>query len=161
MRRRAALEAPPLLSRRTRTRVPSWAPPEGHPGNVSALLTPCVCSMFARVHVQEQVRRAELQYESLPQKHRRLLPNVLAHLAQISRCAEKNQELLQAVVHNSLHMFENIEYGQRVRPDSARDLWVPRLCPKLSWSEVNRWCCLCARGRWRGAQARSSRIGAG
>ncbi|XP_056889584.1 carnosine N-methyltransferase isoform X3 [Takifugu flavidus] len=82
---------------------------------------------YYRVHVQEQVRRAEHQYESLPQKHRKLLPNVLAHLAQISRCAEKNQELLQAIVHNSLHMFENIEYGQRldlqkIRPSSTFDM---------------------------------------
>ena len=42
---------------------------------------------------------------------------MLSHLAQISTCAEKNHELLQAIVHNSLHMFENTEYGQRVRLD--------------------------------------------
>lgn len=73
-------------------------------------------SLPVRVHVQEQVKRAELQFQSLPQNHQNLLPNVLSHLAQISKCAEKNQELLQAIVHNSLHMFENTEYGQRVSP---------------------------------------------
>ncbi|TWW54500.1 Carnosine N-methyltransferase [Takifugu flavidus] len=87
---------------------------------------------YYRVHVQEQVRRAELQYESLPQKHRKLLPNVLAHLAQISRCAEKNQELLRAIVHNSLHMFENIERGRDscYRPIVQE---IQRLFPRHQW----------------------------
>lgn len=80
------------------------------------LLNPALF-VSVRVHVQEQVKRAELQFQSLPQNHQNLLPNVLSHLAQVSRCAEKNHELLQAIVHNSLHMFENIEYGQRVRLD--------------------------------------------
>lgn len=84
-------------------------------------------SVSIRVHVQEQVKRAELQFQSLPQKHQNLLPNVLSHLAQVSKCAEKNHELLQAIVHNSLHMFENIEYGQRVRLHSQLFLQSPSL----------------------------------
>lgn len=46
-----------------------------------------------------------------------MLPSVLSNLAQISQCADHNQEVLQAIIHNSLHMFENIEYGERVRLD--------------------------------------------
>ncbi|XP_034398162.1 carnosine N-methyltransferase [Cyclopterus lumpus] len=71
---------------------------------------------FYRVHVQEQVKRAEGQILSLPQRHQDLLPDVLSNLARISQCADHNQEILQAVVHNSLHMFENIEYGEREDP---------------------------------------------
>lgn len=82
-----------------------------------------------RVHVQEQVKRAELQFQCLPQNHRNLLPNVLSHLAQISKCAEKNQELLKAIVGNSLHMFENSEYGQRVSLDLER-------CSRMSQSRI-------------------------
>lgn len=74
-------------------------------------------SLLVRVHVQEQVKRAERQFRSLPQHHQNLLPDVLSNLTQISQCADQNQELLQAIVHNSLHMFENIKYGERVRLD--------------------------------------------
>lgn len=83
-----------------------------HPSDMNTLR---FWSLFPRTHVQEQIKRAELQFWSLPQHHQNLLPDVLSNLACISQCADKNQELLQAIVHNSLHMFENIEYGERVR----------------------------------------------
>lgn len=73
-----------------------------------------------RVHVQEQVKRAERQFRSLPQHHQNLLPGVLSNLTRISQCADHNQEVLQAIIHNSLDMFENIGYGERVRPDETR-----------------------------------------
>lgn len=38
----------------------------------------------------------------------------MSNLASISECADKNQEILQAIIHNCLYMFENIDYGQRV-----------------------------------------------
>ncbi|XP_037536614.1 carnosine N-methyltransferase [Nematolebias whitei] len=68
---------------------------------------------FYRVHVQEQVKRAELQFWSLSQRHRDLLPGVLPKLGRVKECAKHNQEVLEAIVHNSLHMFENVEYGDR------------------------------------------------
>lgn len=67
-----------------------------------------------RVHVGEQVKRAERQFLSLPKRHQNILPNVLSNLARIRQCADHNQEVLQAIIHNSLNMFENIEYGERV-----------------------------------------------
>ena len=70
-----------------------------------------------RVHVQEQVKRAERQFRSLSQHHQNLVPGVLYNLARISHCADHNQEILQAIVDNSLHMFENVEYGEWVRVD--------------------------------------------
>lgn len=73
-----------------------------------------------RVHVQEQVSRAERQFCSLPQRHQNLLPGVLPNLARIRQCVDHNQEVLQAIIHNCLHMFENMEYGERrVRLDSV------------------------------------------
>ncbi|KAM3611418.1 uncharacterized protein V6R79_018205 [Siganus canaliculatus] len=75
---------------------------------------------FYRVHVLEQVKRAERQFRSLPMHHQNMLPNVLANLTRISECADHNQELLQAIIHNSLHMFENIEYGERENPKKSR-----------------------------------------
>ncbi|XP_047449128.1 carnosine N-methyltransferase [Mugil cephalus] len=82
---------------------------------------------FYRVHVQDQVRRAERQFLSLSQRHQNLLPAVTTNLARISRCADHNQEVLQAIIDNSLHMFENMEYGERedqrkVRPPSTFDM---------------------------------------
>lgn len=61
------------------------------------------------------VKRAEGQFLTLPKHHQTLLPGVLTNLAHVSQCADHNHEVLQAIVHNSLHMFENIEYGDRVR----------------------------------------------
>lgn len=38
----------------------------------------------------------------------------MSNLTCISECADKNQEILQAIIHNCLYMFENIDYGHRV-----------------------------------------------
>ncbi|XP_034025688.1 carnosine N-methyltransferase [Thalassophryne amazonica] len=75
---------------------------------------------FYRVHVQEQVKRAEHQFWSLPQSHQNLLPGVLPKLSRIRQCVEHNHEVLQAIVCNSIHMFENIEYGERVESKQVR-----------------------------------------
>ncbi|XP_072289421.1 carnosine N-methyltransferase [Eucyclogobius newberryi] len=71
---------------------------------------------YYRVHVQEMVKRAERQFLSLPKNHQALLPRVLMNLTRISECANSNDEVLQAIVNNSINMFENIEYGDRVDP---------------------------------------------
>ncbi|XP_034548687.1 carnosine N-methyltransferase isoform X2 [Notolabrus celidotus] len=75
---------------------------------------------FYRVHVGEQVKRAERQFLSLPKRHQNMLPNVLSNLARIRQCADHNQEVLQAIIHNSLDMFENIEYGERLQKDPRK-----------------------------------------
>ncbi|XP_029999819.1 carnosine N-methyltransferase [Sphaeramia orbicularis] len=75
---------------------------------------------YYRVHVQEQVKRAERQFRSLPQHHQNMLPGVLSNLTCISQCADHNQDVLQAIIQNSLHMFENIEYGNREDPRKTR-----------------------------------------
>ncbi|XP_061762780.1 carnosine N-methyltransferase isoform X2 [Nerophis ophidion] len=82
---------------------------------------------FYRSHVQEQVNRAERQFLRLPQHHQDLLPTVLPNLTCIRQCADHNHEVLQAIVQHSLHMFENIEYGERedprkVQPSSTFDM---------------------------------------
>ncbi|KAG7490544.1 hypothetical protein JOB18_037772 [Solea senegalensis] len=75
---------------------------------------------FYRAHVQEQVKRAERQFRSLPQRHQNLLPSVMSNLTRISQCADCNQEVLHDIVHNSLHMFENIGCGEREDPRKVR-----------------------------------------
>ncbi|XP_061674351.1 carnosine N-methyltransferase isoform X5 [Syngnathoides biaculeatus] len=82
---------------------------------------------FYRGHVQEHVNRAERHFLSLPERHQNLLPSVLPHLARIRQCADHNHEVLQAIVEHSIHMFENIEYGERedsrkVRSSSTFDM---------------------------------------
>ncbi|KAF7667890.1 hypothetical protein LDENG_00042380 [Lucifuga dentata] len=82
---------------------------------------------FYRIHVQEQVKRAERQFRSLPQHHQSLLPCFLSNLEHISHCVDHNQEVLQVIVQNCIHMFENIEYGERedprkVHPSSTFDM---------------------------------------
>lgn len=72
-------------------------------------------SLRVRIHVQEQVNRAERQFRSLPKRHQNLLPSMLPNLNRIRQCADHNHEVLQAIVHNSFHMFENMEYGEKAR----------------------------------------------
>ncbi|XP_056146449.1 carnosine N-methyltransferase isoform X1 [Lampris incognitus] len=82
---------------------------------------------YYRIHILEQVNRAKRQFWSLPQHHQVLLPGVLANLTCLSQCVERNQEILQAIVLNCLHMFENMAYGEeddlrKVRPSSTFDM---------------------------------------
>lgn len=77
--------------------------------------SPGLVCLPVRVHVQDQIKRAERQFRSIPKHHQNLLPGILANLTRISQCADQNHELMQAIVHNSLHMFENTKYGERVR----------------------------------------------
>ncbi|KAL0979669.1 hypothetical protein UPYG_G00188040 [Umbra pygmaea] len=82
---------------------------------------------YYRLHLQERVNRAERQFRSLPEHHQMLLPGVLPNLARIRRSVDQNQEVLQAIILNSAHMFENMEYGEeddlkKVRPSSTFDM---------------------------------------
>ncbi|XP_046871747.1 carnosine N-methyltransferase [Hypomesus transpacificus] len=82
---------------------------------------------YYRIHVQERVKRAESQYRSLPQHHQMLLPAVPSNLARIQYCVDHNQDVLQAIVLNCVHMFENMEYGEeddlrKVRPSTTFDM---------------------------------------
>uniref|UniRef100_A0A3B3HM61 Carnosine N-methyltransferase n=1 Tax=Oryzias latipes TaxID=8090 RepID=A0A3B3HM61_ORYLA len=101
---------------------------------------------FYRAHVQEQIVRAERQFKSLSPHHQSLVPGVLSNLARISQCAEHNQKVLQAIIQNSLHMFENVEYYSereddpgKVRPSSTFDMDKLKSTIKQfvrDWSEV-------------------------
>ncbi|XP_028312797.1 carnosine N-methyltransferase isoform X1 [Gouania willdenowi] len=71
---------------------------------------------YYRVHIHEQVKRAESQLRSLSIRHQSLLLGVLSKLARVRQCADHNQEVLQAIIYNSMHMFENTEYGERENP---------------------------------------------
>ncbi|XP_043916784.1 carnosine N-methyltransferase isoform X2 [Protopterus annectens] len=56
-----------------------------------------------------------------------MLPNFLQHLEKIRKCADHNQDVLQAIVSDCVHMFENKEYGEeeeysRIRPASTFDM---------------------------------------
>ncbi|XP_077572234.1 carnosine N-methyltransferase isoform X1 [Stigmatopora nigra] len=68
---------------------------------------------FYRSYVQEYVNRAERQFRSLPIRHQNLLPSVLPNLVRIRQCTDHNHQVLQAIVEHSVHMFENIEFGER------------------------------------------------
>uniref|UniRef100_A0A3P9LRM8 Carnosine N-methyltransferase n=1 Tax=Oryzias latipes TaxID=8090 RepID=A0A3P9LRM8_ORYLA len=101
---------------------------------------------FYRAHVQEQIVRAERQFKSLSPHHQSLVPGVVSNLARISQCAEHNQKVLQAIIQNSLHMFENVEYYSereddpgKVRPSSTFDMDKLKSTIKQfvrDWSEV-------------------------
>ncbi|XP_056457659.1 carnosine N-methyltransferase [Gadus chalcogrammus] len=99
---------------------------------------------YYSTHVHEQVKRAQRQYRSLTQHHQSLLPSVLPNLTHISQCVEHNQEVLHAIVHNCIDMFENMEYGEeeelkKLRPASIFDMDKLKSTIKQfvrDWSEV-------------------------
>lgn len=80
------------------------------------LLLSCCLSLSCvfRLHVQERVNRAERQFRCLPLHHQELLSQFLPNLDKIRHCIDHNQDVLQAIVRNCVHMFENMEYGEYV-----------------------------------------------
>ncbi|XP_075454488.1 carnosine N-methyltransferase isoform X2 [Ascaphus truei] len=77
-------------------------------------------------HIHERVNRADRQFQSLPKNQQEMLPHFLSHLERIRKCIDHNQEILQAIVDDCIHMFENKEYGsngyRKVTPASTFDM---------------------------------------
>ncbi|XP_018114341.1 carnosine N-methyltransferase isoform X1 [Xenopus laevis] len=62
--------------------------------------------------IHEQVNRTERQFKSLPKNQQELLPHFVPHLDCIRQCIDHNQKILQMIVDDCTHMFENKEYGE-------------------------------------------------
>ncbi|RMC17972.1 hypothetical protein DUI87_04846 [Hirundo rustica rustica] len=56
--------------------------------------------------MHERVNRTERQFKSLPANQQSLLPQFLPHLDKIRKCIDHNQEILQTIVNDCVHMFE-------------------------------------------------------
>lgn len=70
--------------------------------------------LLFRTSMHERVNRTERQFKSLPANQQNLLPQFLPHLDKIRKCIDHNQEILQTIVNDCVHMFENKEYGEDV-----------------------------------------------
>lgn len=70
--------------------------------------------LLFRTNMHERVNRTERQFKSLPANQQSLLPQFLPHLDEIRKCIDHNQEILQTIVNDCVHMFENKEYGEDV-----------------------------------------------
>ncbi|MCJ8746711.1 hypothetical protein PDJAM_G00144830 [Pangasius djambal] len=82
---------------------------------------------YYRTHVEERLKRCERHFLSLPRRHQQLLSGFLDKLAEIRRCMECNHEVLQAIIQNCTHMFENMEYDEddnmrKAGPSSTFDM---------------------------------------
>ncbi|NWU26395.1 CARME methyltransferase, partial [Dyaphorophyia castanea] len=79
-----------------------------------------------RTNMHERVNRTERQFKSLPANQQSLLPQFLPHLDKIRKCIDHNQEILQTIVNDCVHMFENKEYGEdgsgKITPASTFDM---------------------------------------
>ncbi|KAL9822670.1 carnosine N-methyltransferase [Geothlypis trichas] len=77
-------------------------------------------------NMHERVNRTERQFKSLPANQQSLLPQFLPHLDEIRKCIDHNQEILQTIVNDCVHMFENKEYGEdgsgKITPASTFDM---------------------------------------
>ncbi|CAN0319402.1 unnamed protein product [Bubo scandiacus] len=77
-------------------------------------------------NMHERVNRTERQFKSLPANQQSLLPQFLPHLDKIRKCIDHNQEILQTIVNDCVHMFENKEYGDdgrgKITPASTFDM---------------------------------------
>uniref|UniRef100_A0A5F8GS36 Carnosine N-methyltransferase n=1 Tax=Monodelphis domestica TaxID=13616 RepID=A0A5F8GS36_MONDO len=76
--------------------------------------------------MHERVNRTERQFRSLPANQQNLLPQFLLHLDKIRKCIDHNQDILQTIVNDCIHMFENKEYGEdgtgKIMPASTFDM---------------------------------------
>ncbi|XP_030049589.1 carnosine N-methyltransferase isoform X2 [Microcaecilia unicolor] len=70
--------------------------------------------------IHERVDRTERQFRSLPDNQQKLLPDFLPHLDRIRKCIDHNQQILQVIVNDCMHMFENKEYA-----DDGKKVIVP------------------------------------
>ncbi|XP_014464234.1 carnosine N-methyltransferase isoform X2 [Alligator mississippiensis] len=77
-------------------------------------------------NMHERVNRTERQFRSLPANQQNLLPQFLLHLDKIRTCIDHNQEILQTIVNDCPHMFENREYAEdgngKIMPASTFDM---------------------------------------
>ncbi|KFW10771.1 UPF0586 protein C9orf41, partial [Eurypyga helias] len=82
--------------------------------------------LLFRTNMHERVNRTERQFKSLPHHQQSLLPQFLPHLDKIRKCIDHNQAILQTIVNDCVHMFENKEYGDngrgKVTPASTFDM---------------------------------------
>ncbi|KAF1406793.1 Carnosine N-methyltransferase, partial [Eudyptes chrysocome] len=82
--------------------------------------------LLFRTNMHERVNRTERQFKSLPANQQSLLPQFLPHLDKIRKCIDHNQEILQTIVNDCVHMFENKEYGEdgrgKITPASTFDM---------------------------------------
>ncbi|KAM8793109.1 carnosine N-methyltransferase isoform 2-T2 [Eudromia elegans] len=78
------------------------------------------------INMHERVNRTERQFRSLPPNQQSLLPQFLPHLDKIRKCIDHNQQILQTIVKDCVHMFENKEYGEdgrgKIIPASTFDM---------------------------------------
>ncbi|XP_007665218.1 carnosine N-methyltransferase isoform X2 [Ornithorhynchus anatinus] len=76
--------------------------------------------------MHERVNRTERHFRSLPAVQQNLLPQFLLHLDKIRKCVDHNQGILQTIVNDCIHMFENKEYGEdgngMIMPASTFDM---------------------------------------
>ncbi|XP_064357057.1 LOW QUALITY PROTEIN: carnosine N-methyltransferase-like [Dromaius novaehollandiae] len=84
------------------------------------------CKRRRRTNMHERVNRTERQFRSLPANQQSLLPQFLPHLDKIRKCIDHNQQILQTIVNDCVHMFENKEYGEdgrgKITPASTFDM---------------------------------------
>ncbi|XP_075067091.1 carnosine N-methyltransferase [Mixophyes fleayi] len=77
-------------------------------------------------HIHERVNRAERQFLSLPNSQQKMVPQFHSNLDRIRKCANHNQEILEMIVNDCSHMFENKEYGsnghRKLTPVSTFDM---------------------------------------
>ncbi|XP_038625922.1 carnosine N-methyltransferase isoform X2 [Tachyglossus aculeatus] len=80
----------------------------------------------AKTSMHERVNRTERHFRSLPATQQNLLPQFLLHLDKIRKCIDHNQGILQTIVNDCIHMFENKEYGEdgngMIMPASTFDM---------------------------------------
>lgn len=66
---------------------------------------------FYRSHSVKRLLQSEKYFSELPAHHRKLLPNFQEHLRNVKIAIEQNAEIIQLIVANTDHMFENKDHG--------------------------------------------------
>ena len=59
----------------------------------------------------KRLLQSEKYFSELPTHHRKLIPNFQEHLRNVKTAIEQNAEIIQLIVANTDHMFENKDHG--------------------------------------------------
>ena len=73
----------------------------------------------------KRLLQSEKYFSDLPPHHRNLLPDFQEHLRNVKTAIEHNAEIIQLIVANTDHMFENKDHGPaKVSPSHFHCLFL-------------------------------------
>ena len=62
---------------------------------------------ICRTHSSKRIKNAVDSYQSLSERHKKMIPNYLENLTVVQNCVDHNYEIIKLVIKDAEYMFEN------------------------------------------------------